>query len=48
MMTEFEHTQHDYPLSFKIAVVEQVGEGKMADNVRLTRQSVDQGVWGTP
>ncbi len=29
MMTEFKHTQRDYPLSFKIAVVEQVEKGEM-------------------
>lgn len=29
MMTEFERTQRDYPLSFKIAVVEQVEKGEM-------------------
>ena len=28
-MTEFKHTQRDYPLSFKIAVVEQVEKGEM-------------------
>ncbi len=29
MMTEFKRTQRDYPLSFKIAVVEQVEKGEM-------------------
>ncbi|ENR2029482.1 IS3 family transposase, partial [Salmonella enterica subsp. enterica serovar Cerro] len=29
MMTEFKLTQRDYPLSFKIAVVEQVEKGEM-------------------
>ncbi|GAS07975.1 hypothetical protein NGUA25_03883 [Salmonella enterica] len=29
MMTEFKHTQRDYPLSFKISVVEQVEKGEM-------------------
>ena len=29
MMTEFKRTQCDYPLSFKIAVVEQVEKGEM-------------------
>lgn len=28
-MAEFKHTQRDYPLSFKIAVVEQVEKGEM-------------------
>ena len=28
-MTEFKRTQRDYPLSFKIAVVEQVEKGEM-------------------
>ncbi|MDT1789224.1 IS3 family transposase, partial [Salmonella enterica subsp. enterica serovar Oslo] len=31
MMTEFKRTQLDYPLSFKIAVVEQVEIGEMSD-----------------
>lgn len=30
MMTEFKRTQRDYPLSFKIAVVEQVEKGEMS------------------
>ncbi|EJH4079649.1 IS3 family transposase, partial [Escherichia coli] len=29
MMTELKRTQRDYPLSFKIAVVEQVEKGEM-------------------
>lgn len=29
MMTEFKRTQRDYPLSFKIAVVEQIEKGEM-------------------
>ncbi len=29
MMAEFKRTQRDYPLSFKIAVVEQVEKGEM-------------------
>ncbi len=29
MMTEFKRTQRDYPLSFKVAVVEQVEKGEM-------------------
>lgn len=29
MMIEFKRTQRDYPLSFKIAVVEQVEKGEM-------------------
>ena len=29
MMTEFKRTQRDYPLSFRIAVVEQVEKGEI-------------------
>ncbi len=36
MMTEFKRTQRDYPLSFKIAVVEQVEKGEMMFIRRFT------------
>ncbi len=31
MMTEFKRTRRDYPLSFKIAVVEQVEKGEIVN-----------------
>lgn len=43
MMTEFKRTQRDYPLFFKIAVVEQVEKGEMT-----YRPSSDMAFRGAP
>lgn len=40
MMTEFKRTQRDYPLSFKIAVVEQVEKGEMIYKQALLRYGI--------
>lgn len=39
-MTEFKRTQRDYPLSFKIAVVEQVEKGEMTDKQAQLRYGI--------
>lgn len=53
MMTEFKRTQRDYPLSFKIAVVEQVEKGEMTYKQAQQRygiqgrSTVHVSSWGT-
>ncbi|MGS9235455.1 helix-turn-helix domain-containing protein, partial [Salmonella enterica subsp. enterica serovar Infantis] len=40
MMTEFKRSLRDYPLSFKIAVVEQVEKGEMTYNQAQQRYGI--------
>lgn len=44
-MAEFKRTQRDYPLSFKIAVVKQIGKDKITDKqaqIQIPQPNLDQ------